>query len=550
MRQSLNEIENLIKIGLPCIWVTTFESKEFIEDMTDLVSDKCREFNLYSWSNSGGLLRVETFFDEANKEAPNLKLREPMAILEHISGIIGLRGDQEPSNNIFILKDFNDFLTMDKIPSYFKEINEGNRCEGTNIVICTSGTVNIPESISRFFRVVDYGYPEEEDIRKLVCAVNDKLKYYIEKGNNNYVSVTEEIIDEAVKALSGITYREASMALAESFTKENTISPKHLLNSKIQIIKKSGLLDYKIPETTLEDIGGNRAIKKWLYEEKEFFSEEAREFNIPAPKGAVFTGVAGCAKTAIAEAFAGMMNMPFISFNPAKIMSKLVGESEQKIEQALNIVRKCAPCVLLVDEIEKAINGNTAASARTDGGVGNRIMASFLKFMQDNDNGVFVIMTSNDITMLPPEFTRSGRIDAQWFFDLPKKEERREIASIYLKKINKSSDKATLDYIVSKTDGYTGAEIKEVIYTCLRKDFLRYKDTKIKSDVFSEAIMSEAISEVIPISISSKEKIIALQNWSIGRARNTDIIPDKKNDISKESFKANVEKGFGNIFSL
>ena len=186
----------------------------------------------------------------------------------------------------------------------------------------------------------------------------------------------------------------------------------------------------------MNDIGGNNALKDWLYEVKDLFTEEAAEFGLTKPKGYMSVGIPGCGKTALAEAFAGTMKVPLLILSINRIMNRMVGESEKKIVQALQVAKACAPCVLLLDEVEKVLGG-VNSSNNSDSGITSRVFQEILKFMNDNDSGVYVIMTSNDVSQLPPEFTRAGRLDATWYFGLPKEEERREIFKFILTSINK-----------------------------------------------------------------------------------------------------------------
>ena len=147
------------------------------------------------------------------------------------------------------------------------------------------------------------------------------------------------------------------MVLKESLTKYHTLDLNFISNSKIQAVKKSGALDYRIPKYSLNDIGGNNALKDWLYEVKDLFTDEATEFGLTKPKGYMSVGIPGCGKTALAEAFAGTMKVPLLILSINRIMNRMVGESEKKIVQALQVAKACAPCVLLLDEVEKVLGG-------------------------------------------------------------------------------------------------------------------------------------------------------------------------------------------------
>lgn len=195
----------------------------------------------------------------------------------------------------------------------------------------------------------------------------------------------------------------------------------------------------------------------------------------------------------------------------------MVGASEQKIDQAFRVAKACAPCVMLWDEVEKILSGTRSSNA-SDAGTTSRVFAKCLEFLND-DNDVFVVMTSNDVTQLPPELTRSGRLDAMWYFSLPTEDERREIMRIHLNKTGKPVTEELIEVGVRNSNHFTGAEIKECVKAAMRKAFQRYLVDHNNS--LTEADLTEAALEVIPLYESSKEKIAYLEEWVRGRARYT-----------------------------
>jgi SpoVK/Ycf46/Vps4 family AAA+-type ATPase len=219
----------------------------------------------------------------------------------------------------------------------------------------------------------------------------------------------------------------------------------------------------------------------------------------------------------------------------SKVMNKLVGESERKIDHALQVAQACAPCILLFDEVEKCLVGNS----QSDGGVTNRILQSILKFMNDNDSGVYVVMTSNDVSQLPPEFTRAGRLDATWYFGLPNATEREAIFKVHFGHKNKTVGDVILKRAVAATKGYTGAEIQQVVKNTMIKAFQRYKEDGNANITVDDVVAAAA--EVIPVSQSSREKIAALENYCRTRARFASGTVDTP---QKEQEEESDEEGF------
>jgi SpoVK/Ycf46/Vps4 family AAA+-type ATPase len=215
---------------------------------------------------------------------------------------------------------------------------------------------------------------------------------------------------------------------------------------------------------------------------------------------------------------ANLLNVPLLELNFSKIMGSLVGQSERAIDQALSVVKACAPCVLLCDEAEKALGGYVS-SAASDSGTLARVMGRLLSFMQDNDNGVFIIMTSNDISKLPPELLRSGRLDTQWYFGLPSATERESIFNIYLNKKNKTLSPKLMDAAVKATNNFTGAEIKATVENMMRKLWSRYKqDNTIDTSTFIKEDILLSVDEVVPVYRSSADVVTGLQHYAETRA--------------------------------
>ena len=530
---TIKEITCLMKAKAPCIWLQTYEEEAAIRDICDMLNNEFNDMTPWVWSGTEGLRRLP--LNPSLKEEPPIKGTTPFdAVLKAMKK----KQDDATSSNLWILRDFHKFVNEWKAQRLIRDAKEwkAQRVETEdgrfrsyyNPILVVSPVCDIPDDIAKLFHVVEYSLPEADYISGLVKHANEKLQQAAaNKPEAGIKSVSDEEVETITNACIGLTAKEIVMALRESSVKYHTLNLDFMARNKIQMVKKSGVLDYRIPKVSFDDIGGNDAVKKWLLEEKEAFSPEARSFGIDLPKGIMAVGVAGCGKTLIAEAFANEMHVPLISFTLSKIMDKLVGQSEQKVAYALQIVRACAPCVLLIDEVEKLLGG---VDSRSDGGVTARILAALLKFMQDNDNGVYVIMTSNNVSQLPPEFTRAGRLDATWYFGLPSDEERKAIFKVHFGHRGREVGDVILHAAVKASQGFTGAEIEQVVKNAMRKAYVRYKkdgnDSVTKDDVI------EAASEVIPVSQSSREKILALDKYCETRARNAS---GEKKKITKKT---------------
>lgn len=518
--RDLTEIRDLLAAKTECIWVQTIEEQDFLDDFLTMLVDnpKYQNVNIKEWTNTSGVTPVDLITGPVYSKTI-IELREVPALFE--KGIIPDCFDEENTNtqNIWILKDLDPMFQNPKTARYIRDVKEGRKSVSYSpIIVISPNQVN--GDVAHLFKVVEYSLPSSVDIFNYITNVPmrtlEKYKQRAPEDKKDLIEIpTLDELEKIAKACSGLTIKDVAQLCKESIVKFKTIKADYLAQSKIDIVKKSGLLDYKIPEVKMSDIGGCNILKDWLYEQEIAMSPAAQKAGLDMPKGALFLGIPGTSKTMSAEAFAGELGVPLIKLSMDKIMDKMVGQSEQKIARAIEVVKKCAPCVFLLDELEKSLGG--ATSQQTDGGVGARVMKALLEFMNDNENGIYVIMTSNDISVMPPEFTRSGRIDAQWYFALPTTIEREAIFDVHLTKRKVTLDDTLKQYAVRHTEKYTGAEIQQVVKNLKRINYIRTMEQEDKSIVLED--IERAIQEVIPIAESSKEKIAILDQYCEGRAR-------------------------------
>lgn len=532
MRECMTDLINSIKSRKSCIWIKTQEESLTIKDIRQISMINLPKANIVIWSQTEGA----TIYNSVDNSSSGKSIKK-LANIDNLFSFIKLNtyggtdnNDKvvKPEPNIFILRDYNNLFNDPKSIRFIRDLKEYHKQkEAYNPIIILSQIDNIPTQLTRLFKLIDYGLPNRSEILSYMNETINNIKAVSLKQNKQCKIPTQEELNNLVNSCLGLTIQEIQETVIESFIKFKEANLDFITQKKIESIQKSGVLDYKIPNTTLEDIGGNEVIKQWLLEMKELFSDEAKEFGLKKPKGYLSVGVPGAGKTCLAEAFAGTMHMPLLSLSMGRIMSRFVGESERKIMQALDVAKASAPCVLLIDEVEKALGGINSSN-NTDGGVTARVFMEILKFLNDNDYGVYIIMTSNDVSQLPPELTRQGRLDAKWFFDFPKENERKEIFKIHFSKYNKEINSDLLDLAVSKTNNFTGAEIQEIVKNTIRKSFIRFK--KDNNDELKEEDIASAINEIIPISKTSKESILALKSYCSNRFRSVNEENDYDDD--------------------
>jgi SpoVK/Ycf46/Vps4 family AAA+-type ATPase len=289
------------------------------------------------------------------------------------------------------------------------------------------------------------------------------------------------------------------------------------MKEKAKAVEKSGALKYHETKLHRDDVGGLEELIDYVSLRKNSFTDEAKEFGCPAPKGIILVGAAGTGKSLTAKVTADILNRPLISLDVGAVFGSLVGQSEGNMRQAIKTIEACAPCVLMVDEIEKGLSGSKS-SGQTDGGTGSRVMGTLLSWMNDKESEVYIVATSNDVTALPPELLRKGRFDELFYVELPNEAERRVILSIHLRKRKRDIKNFDADKLVKATDGFTGAEIEQAIIDGL---FIAMGTGK----ELSTEIILECISETSPLSVINGRQIESLRDWAKDRCR-----PASKND--------------------
>jgi len=277
---------------------------------------------------------------------------------------------------------------------------------------------------------------------------------------------------------------------------------------KKQVIRESEALEFYSSAETPEDVGGLGVLKQWLRLRERAFTHEAREYGLPTPKGIALIGIPGTGKSLTAKMVANLWRLPLLRLDAGALFGPLVGESEERTRRALRITETVAPCVLWVDEMEKAF-----AFGYGDAGTSQRVFSTILTWMQEKTAPVFVVATANNIAGLPPELIRKGRFDEVFFLDLPTYEERREIFAVHLRKRRRIPQDYDLDRLAAESEGYTGAEIEQAVIDAMFEAFSEKRE-------FTTEDISRALKRQVPLSVSQRETIEVLRNWlREGRAR-------------------------------
>jgi len=497
-----DKIKNYVLANYPVLWVLTHEERRAMKEIFALTTDLCEiGYKVMVWSATKGW-RNSILENEG----------EPSDPLEALSFIARFN-----DKGGFILRGFHHYLHEPHVIQAVKELVPILETQQKQIFLI-SPELKIPEELQKLVHVVEMDLPGKDDLRLLMQdLLNEVVTYNPEVQRPN--AETEE---KALDAALGLTTTEAQNAFALSLVTRKGIDPEVIATEKVQIVKKTGLLELISPEEDLSQVGGLEELKCWLKRRAKAFSEEARKFGLPAPRGILMVGVPGCGKSLVAKAVARTWGLPLLRFDLGRVFGSLVGESESRIRQVTQLAEAMAPVILWVDEIEKGLSGIQSSGA-TDSGVTARVLGTLLTWMNERRKPVPIMATANDVRKLPPEVLRKGRFDEIFFVDLPSPAERRQIFEIHLRKRGRNPEEFDIEALVAVSEGYSGSEIEEAIIAGLYTAFDEERELTT-DDVL------EALRETVPISTTMREDIEFLRTWARNRARPASRRKDLKPD--------------------
>ena len=484
MRQdTVNTLASYIDALHPIIYISHFDFK-LIDEMISQVSEnvKCVEFN-----NAFGLIDFNT---KSPIEECNLErfLRSTM-------------DDGFENDTLLILKDIHKELNNPQIIAFLKRIAENNLYNNNYhaTIIIVSAIVAIPPELENYITLLDIPLPTIEEIHTLICEFIGGLGLVVE----------DDVINDIALSLKGLNEFQIKQILNLAYQNGGYIDKKDkslILKEKEQFIKKSGMLEIVPFSGTIDDIGGLENLKKWLDRKSKIFAnlDKAIKFGVDTPKGIMIIGMPGCGKSLTAKATASLFGIPLVRLDVGRLLGKYVGESEENMRKALRLSEAISPCVLWIDEIEKAFSGIG------DEGSGNhvttRLFGQFLTWMQEKENTVFIVATANDISQMPPEFLRKGRFDELFFVDLPNGEERRKILEIHLKKRKKWDKSIDSVALIKETDGFSGADLEAVVQDAIEMAFIEGKTMITTKDLICSIKDTKPISKILEDKIDKMRK--------------------------------------------
>lgn len=497
------ELETLVRARYPILYVLSSEEMRVQNVVVDIA--RRRQKKVFEWSCSTGIVPAGTSIQSQKQRNPATK--EPLAALDQVIEQV------EPA--IFIFKDFHPFLAKGNfaVTRKLKEIALHLKNSFKTIVLIAP-VLDIPTELEKEITVLNHPLPSRDDLDELLETILADVKQFKQVKCDLDGAGRERLLQAAL----GLTLGEAENAFAKILVKDGGLSAgdvNEILAEKQQIIRKSGLLEYCATTESFENVGGLAVLKAWLTKRAAAFTGEAREFGLPPPKGILLLGVQGCGKSLCAKAVSNLWQLPLLRFDMGRMFGSFVGSSEENVRRAIAVAESVAPAILWVDEIDKAFAGSQSSGA-TDGGTTARVFGTFLTWLSEKTAAVFVVATANDISQLPPELMRKGRLDEIFFVDLPSREERLEIFRIHITRRGRDAANFDLEGFVNASFDFSGAEIEEAINSALYDAFYERKQ------LASEHVLA-ALAETVPLAKTMDEHIGRLRTWADGRARNASV---------------------------
>lgn len=486
MNYSLKEkLIRYIDAGFPIIYINSFEENK----VDEVIKNAAGKREIVEWNGFNGYVDFNT---KANI-IENCSLKDALKVFKNNS---------ELDRKIVVLKDINPFMKSNNIISQLKGIAQNiNDGVDANIIII-SETVYIPSELEKYITVVEMDYLKTPEIEKII------LKFIRE---NSLPSISTGLLEDMAVAFKGLSQFEINNILALGYADDGELTHKDLsliFEQKQQMIKKVGILEMIPLKEDMGDIGGLENLKVWLKRKALVFKNiaRAREFGVDMPKGVLIAGVPGCGKSISAKSAAKLLKFPLLRLDVGRLIGKYPGESERNMRKAIALAEAISPCVLWVDELEKAFAG--ISSAVVGDATQARLIGNFLIWMHKKESPTFVVATSNDITKLPPELLRKGNFDEIFYVGLPNEDERKKIFQIHIGRRRKN-DLSSIDInkLVSKTEGYSGADIEEVVKESVEAAFSEGKRELTTEEILKVIEDSHSLSEIMkePLERMSRE---------------------------------------------
>lgn len=483
-----DEFELLLRARYPLIYISTHEEERVEAAITHSAKQQGNR-GVYIWDFVDGY--------QGNPNDVGFGRRNPLQALELVEKIPAT----VPA--VFVLRDYHRFLEDVAVARKLRNLARLLKSQPKNVVL-VSPQLTIPEDLGEVLTVLEFPLPTLAEIRleleRLLAATSQ--------------SIDAKMIDELVRSCQGLSMERIRRVLAKAIATHGSLQAEDvelILEEKRQTIRQTQILDFYPATERISDIGGLDNLKDWLLRRGGAFSERARQYGLPHPRGLLLVGIQGTGKSLTAKAIAHHWHLPLLRLDVGRLFAGLVGESESRTRQMIQLAEALAPCVLWIDEIDKAFAG---IDGRGDAGTTSRVFGTFITWLAEKTSPVFVVATANNIQALPPEMLRRGRFDEIFFVGLPSQEERRAIFAVHLARLRPHNLQSyDLDRLAYETPDFSGAEIEQMLIEAMHLGFSQNRD-------FTTQDILEAASQIIPLARTAKDQIQMLQDWATaGRVR-------------------------------
>ena len=483
------DLELIIDSKVPIIAVETPDERRVL-DLISRFTIK-RALSSFVWTQTRGLLPLSYLGEQVSAETD---LTDPEALLRHVA--------RTPGPALYVLCDFHAHMQdAPKVVRYLKDIALDYETL-QNTILLVSHAVRAPPEIGRFTASFQLTLPGDSE---LLAIVREVAQEWAKRHPRQKVKTDDRTLRALITNLRGLTHADARVLVRHAVFRDGVITESDLpaINKlKFQLVQGEGLLRYEHDTSNFSSIAGLDNLKHWLTEREPAFIAAA---TVDRPKGMLVLGVQGSGKSLAARAVAGQWSLPLLRLDFGTLFNKFFGETERNVRNALQQADAMAPCVLWIDELEKGV-----ATDNQDHATSQRVLSTLLTWMAERRSAVFIVATANDVTRLPPELIRKGRLDEIFFFDLPDEATRGAILQVHLQKRGIATGDIDLNTLAALSEGFTGAELEQAVVAA------RYRAAAHNGAVTQPSLV-EAITETFPLSVTMAEKIEALRHWAAGR---------------------------------
>lgn len=496
MIKDAHDLGLIIDSQVPIIRLESHEENSALELLTRVAIKK--NLSLQGWSVTEGLKQVG--FGELFH--PEEQVLEPKDVLRCIK--------RSRSPGLYVLCDFHPYLEKGSAEQalhvrLLKDIAL-NYADVPHTLILLSHAVELPPELHRFSAYFRLSLPSEQ---QLVAIVREEAKCWSEKNSGKKVRTDNAVLRKLLSNLTGLSASDARRLIRGVIFDDGAITEADLpeLNkAKFKLMDMEGVLSFEYDTERFSDVAGLKVLKHWLEQRREAFLSPKASSRLARPKGMLLLGVQGGGKSLSAKAVAGLWGVPLLRLDFGVLYNKYIGETEKNLREALQLADLMSPCVLWIDEIEKGISTES-----NDEGVSQRILATLLTWLAERSAAVFVVATANNISRLPAELLRKGRLDEIFFVDLPDESVRKEIFCIHFAKRDLSPESFDLSLLAKTAEGFSGAEIEQAVVAGLYR-------AAAQKQLLDNAHLLEELTNTYPLSVTMEEQLTALRDWAEDRA--------------------------------